>query len=62
MENQDIVVALAKMQVTQEQILQEIKDLKPRVAWLETKAYYAMGFLTVVAIFSDTILKKLGLK
>lgn len=58
----DLTVALAKLQVTQEQILLELRELKPRVSWLESKMHYAMGIVAVAVIFGDTILHKMGLK
>lgn len=58
----DLVVALAKLQVTQETILQELRELKPRVAWLESKMHYAMGVVGLAVLFGDSILHKLGLK
>jgi hypothetical protein len=62
MDDISIATALAKLQVTQDQILSEIKDLKPRVTWLETKANYYMGGLAGLAVFGGYILNKLGLK
>lgn len=58
----DLTVALAKLQVTQETILQEIRELKPRVSWLESKMHYAMGIVAVMVLFGDAILKKMGIR
>lgn len=57
-----LTVAMAKLQVTQETILQELRELKPRVSWLESKMHYAMGIVAVAVLFGDTILHKLGIK
>lgn len=62
MDINDVSIALAKLQVTQEQMLAELKDLKPRITWLETKANYYMGALATFAVFGSFILNKLGLK
>jgi hypothetical protein len=43
-----------------DQLLNEIKDIKPRVTWLETKAYYAMGIIAGLAVFSSYLLKQIG--
>ena len=62
MSESNIERILGEISATQQYILTELKDMKPRISWLETKVNYGLGIFAGIAIFSSYILQKLGLK